>query len=117
MLTATRAESGGIKEEKLILRLLGEDQKRYEVALHPRAVSEVLVALLQGATSLPRNNQVTVEGTLFQGSLQFAVGPQMQPVLVLGIGGVEIPMLLSEQQMASLYADISRLLGAQSEKH
>ena len=117
MINATRADSNGVKDGKLIIRFLGDDQKRYDIALAPRAVSEALVALLQGATSLPRNNQATVEGTLFQGSAQLAVGPQMQPVLVLGIGGVEIPTLLSEPQLASLRDDISNLLGSSAKKH
>lgn len=117
MINATRVDSPGIKDDRLILRFLGDDEMRYDIALSPRAVSEALVALLQGAMSLPRNHQATVEGTLFQGSLQIAVGPQMQPILVFGIGGAEIPLSLSESQLVSLHADMARLLGTPGQKH
>lgn len=117
MINATRVDSPGIKDGRLILRFLGDDEKRYDIALSPRAVSEAIVVLLQGAMSLPRNHQATVEGTLFQGSLQIAVGPQMQPVLVVGIGGVEIPLVLSAPQLASLHTDIAQILGLPGQKH
>lgn len=110
MLNAIRADSPGVKKGKLILRFLGEDQKRYDLALTPRAAIEALMALLQGAKSLPRNDQATVEGTIFQGGIVLGVGPQMQPLFVLSVGGLEIPIAVSEQQLASLNADISQFL-------
>lgn len=117
MINAIRADSAGVKDGKLLLRFLGDDNLRYDVALSPRAVAEALVALLQGATTLPRSDQVTAEGTIFQGTLQTAYGPQMQPIIVLGIGGVEIPLSLTEAQLAALHTDIGKMLEPPAKKH
>ncbi|MFH1491138.1 MAG: hypothetical protein ABII06_19700 [Pseudomonadota bacterium] len=117
MLKVKRADTTGVENGRVILRFLGDDDKRYDMSLSPIAVSEALVAIFQAAKSLPRNDQVTVEGTIFEGSLQFAVGHEMQPVFVLGIGGVEIPLSLSEQQLVSLHDDISKHISSMAIKH
>jgi len=111
MLNAIRTDSSGVKEGKLILSFLGDDQKRYDVALTAQAVSDALSAILELAALLPHENKLHGEGRILQGGVVFGVGPQMQPLLVISIGGgVKIPIGLSETQLASLHDDISKLL-------
>lgn len=110
MINAIRAESVGVKDGKLILRFLGDDQKRYDVALTARAVADAFVVLLQQAKDLPVSDQMPAEGTFVEAALQFAIGDQMKPLLVLRIGGMEIPLGLGEPELVALHADISQFL-------
>ena len=112
MLNVKRADTTGVENGRIILRFLGEDDKRYDMSLTSQAASEVVVSIFRAAKSLPQNDQLTVHGTIFEGSLQLAIDEKMRPVFVLGFGGVQIPLALSEQQLVSIQDDISSYLSS-----
>ena len=116
-LNASRVKLGAIEGERIILHILGEDNKTYFLSMTADAIAEAITSLLQGANSLPMKNQTKGSGVLVNGSLTFAVGEDLQPILVVGFGGAEIPIVLSESQLASLHADIAQHLGISSQKH
>ncbi len=93
------------EDDNVVLRFIGDDEKRYDNSLSLEAVTEVIAALL------------AVEGIIFQGSLQFDVGDKMQPILVIGLGGIEIPVEIPVQQLTALHEDISQLIAPASTKH
>jgi hypothetical protein len=66
--------------------------------------------ILAAAKNLPPNPAAKVEGVMVQGGVSLAVGPEMQPLLALSMGGLEFALPLSETQLTSLRDDMSRLL-------
>lgn len=105
MLNATRSDSPGVQDGKVILRFLADDQKRYDLALTPRAASEAVVAILRSASSLPAADQAVIPE--WNGDLYLAVGPTMNAAFVFRAGGVQIAMPLTEAQLTSLRDDMS----------
>ena len=110
MLNVTRLLSSEIQNGKLILQFLGDDNKKYPMSLEHRAASESLVALLQAANDLPHNDQITVEGIGVSWSVELAVGERMQPALLFGLGGLDIAIARTKQELATLRDNISAFL-------
>jgi hypothetical protein len=107
MLNAIHVESSGVENGKVILDLLGDDQRRYEMTLTRQAASEILLALLVASKSLPLTNDGAVVPEMIC-SLRFAVGHErMNPAFVLGVGGLDLAIPLTETQLTSLRDDMS----------
>lgn len=99
-----------VQEGKVILWLLGVDQKKYGVALPPLAAAQVVTTVLQAAKDLPADMQVTTQGTIVPGALSLAYGDKMQPMIAVQLGGLEFAMPMSEAELRGLRDEISRLL-------
>lgn len=115
MLRINEIHSVSVVDNDLIVNMIGQDNKKYEMALSQPAASSLLANLLQAAKSLPNNLQ---ENPILDCSLQIAVDHQdMKPLLVIGFGGLEIAAKLQEQQFASLHNDIVKLASSTSTSH
>jgi hypothetical protein len=87
------------------------------VALNSQATADAIVALLREANALPRDDLITIYAVQVEGSSQLAVGPKMEPTLLVGLGGVTLPIHLTESQFATLQRDMAILLKALSTEH
>ena len=95
-------DSPGLRDGRVVIRFLGDDDRRYDVSLSRQALADAIVVLLQGAMSLTHDDRVAIEAVQVQGSFQLAVGPNMEPTLLVGFGGVTLPVHLTETQLATL---------------
>lgn len=119
MFSANRAASQGVKDGKLIIRLVDDSEKKFvDATLAPQACTDVLVALLEAANGIPAPLQTMAwQGKLPHLTLRTGYLDPVQPCLVLGIGHIEIPMALSGDQLAVLHADIGKMLEVPAQKH
>ena len=117
MLKVLQTIGTSVEDGKIILWVLGADQKKYGIALLPLAAAQVVTTILQAAKDLPPDQQVTTEGVTLPGSLSLAYGERMQPMVAVQLGGLEFAMPMSEAQLKELRDEISRLLEPDGTRH
>ena len=110
VLKVTQAATRGVDSGSVLLTVISDDDKRYEMALSPSATAQAIVSLIKSASTLPPDSRQSVEVPAVPVGFQLAIGPGMRPAILLSFGGATVAADLSEQQLASLHEDIGRAL-------
>ena len=101
--------AAGVEGGKIILRFLGDDEKRYDVALTPLTASQVIAALAQALEKVPLDEKATVAAVSMKGGVTLAMG-ERGPALLLESGALKMAFDLTASALRSLRDDMTRYL-------
>ena len=109
-MTFDRVLKSDTRDGAIEIWLHGQDDHKYQMTLTPDAAMQVVMAVRQAATRLPRNHQGLLEATIYSFAACQPIATEGDSGIVLTTTeGLEIPIRMGRIERAGLRACIDEL--------
>lgn len=117
MLTVVSAKaSEELEDGKIILHLLGDDKKEFQLAMTANAAFDTLWSMLFHLNDLPPN-QLNHHPVGLAGSVSFGFDSQVKLVIQLNLNGLEIGITPPDSESEALATQLTRYLAQLKTRH